>query len=53
MENGPSRLRWDKRPLQIGDHAPDFELLDSNGRKVSLKSFWSETPTLLIFWRHY
>ena len=24
-EQGPSRLRWTKVPLQVGDLAPDFE----------------------------
>jgi peroxiredoxin len=52
-ENGASRLRWDKIPLQVGDQAPDFELQDSTGAVVHLHDFWKDRPTLLIFWRHY
>ena len=52
-ESGPSRLRWDKIPLQVGDMAPDFELQDSTGVKVRLQDFWSKKPALILFWRHY
>lgn len=52
-KNGPKRLRWQQQPVQVGDPAPNFSLLDSTGQRVSLEDFWSEKPTLLIFWRHY
>ncbi|MGB3221085.1 MAG: peroxiredoxin-like family protein [Anaerolineae bacterium] len=52
-KQGPTRLRWSKLPLQVGDPAPDFELPDSSGKLVNLKGFWSDRPTLLLFWRHY
>ena len=52
-EKGPTRIRWTKIPLQVGDTAPDFELLDSSGNKVKLSSFWNDKPALLLFWRHY
>ncbi len=52
-KTGPTRTRWTKLPLQVGDAAPDFELLDSSGNKVRLSSFWSSGPALLLFWRHY
>lgn len=52
-EKGPTRTRWTKLPLQAGDPAPDFELLDSSGNKVKLSSFWNGKPALLLFWRHY
>jgi peroxiredoxin len=52
-EHGPSRIRWDKIPLQVGDQAPDFTLQDATGATVHLHDFWSEKPTLLMFWRHY
>lgn len=52
-EKGPTRIRWTKIPLQVGDTAPDFELLDSSGKKVKLSSFWNDKPALLLFWRHY
>ncbi len=52
-KRGPSRLRWNKIPLQVGDIAPDFELQDSTGASVHLRDSWSNKPALLLFWRHY
>lgn len=51
--SGPSRLRWKRIPLQVGDTAPDFELQDSTGAAVHLHDFWNNQPALLLFWRHY
>jgi peroxiredoxin len=50
---GPTRLRWSMLPLQVGDPAPDLDLIDSTGTKVRLGRFWSQRPTVLIFWRHF
>jgi peroxiredoxin len=50
---GPLRTRWTSPPLQAGDLAPSFDFPDSAGRTVSLRSFWSDRPLLLIFWRHF
>ena len=52
-KRGPSRLRWDRTPVQVGDMAPDFELHDSKGATVHLHDFWKYKPALLLFWRHY
>lgn len=52
-KEGPTRLRWTETPSQVGDSALDFELLDSSGKKVHLKDFWRDKPTLFLFWRHY
>lgn len=52
-ERGPERTRWTKIPLQVGDAAPDFQLLDSSVNNVQLSSFWNGKPALLLFWRHY
>jgi peroxiredoxin len=52
-KGGPTRLRWNKIPLQIGDMAPDFELQDSTGAAVHLRDFWNQQPALVLFWRHY
>ena len=52
-KSGPSRLRWNKIPLQVGDTAPDFELHNSTGAAMHLRDFWKNKPTLLLFWRHY
>lgn len=50
---GPVRTRWSKLPLQVGDPAPDIQLLDESGQHVELKQFWQSGPALLIFLRHY
>jgi peroxiredoxin len=52
-KRGPSRLRWNKIPLQVGDTAPDFELQDSTGATVHVHDYWQNKPALLLFWRHY
>ena len=52
-KQGPTRLRWTKVPLQVGDLAPDFELKDTSGKLVHLRDFWSKGPALILFWRHY
>lgn len=50
---GPSRLRWDAIPIQVGDRAPDLELQDQSGTAIHLREFWASSPALLIFWRHF
>jgi peroxiredoxin len=52
-KKGPTRTRWEKIPLQVGDKAPDFELQDATGKNISLSSFWETGPALIMFWRHY
>lgn len=49
---GPSALRWDALPLQVGDVAPDLELPDQDGNTRRLSEFWAKQPALLLFWRH-
>jgi peroxiredoxin len=39
-------------PLRRGSQAPDVELLDTEGNPVSLATTWSETPALILLWRH-
>jgi peroxiredoxin len=50
---GPTRRTWPELPPQVGDPAPDFALLDTNGREVRLSSLWRGGPALLLFWRHW
>lgn len=52
-QKGPTRLRWTEVPLQVGDIAPDFEMLDSSGASVHLCDFWREQPALILFWRQF
>ena len=50
---GPTRLRWDEIPLQVGDTAPDFALQNTAGETVHLRDLWKDGPAVLLFWRHY
>jgi len=52
-KKGPTRLRWKEVPPQVGDIAPDFELLDSSGASVRLSDFWRGQPALILFWRQF
>jgi len=52
-QRGPTRRRWTSVPLQVGDEAPDFEVLDSTGRLRSMSEYRTDRPALLIFWRHF
>lgn len=50
---GPQRLRWDRVPLQVGDPAPDLQLLDHIGAPMLLSSLWQDGPAVILFWRHF
>lgn len=50
---GPTRIRLDRIPPQIGDSAPDAKLPDTSGRLRNLSEFWRDRPLLLIFLRHF
>lgn len=53
-KQGPTRLRWEAMPVQVGDQAPDLMLASSSeGNQVVLSSLWAEGPALILFWRHY
>ena len=52
-KKGPTYLTWEELPLQVGDMAKDFILLDSSGKSVNLSDFWKELPAIFLFWRHY
>jgi peroxiredoxin len=52
-KRGPTRLRWSMLPIQVGEPAPDPDLIDLAGKKVRLSRYWSQKPVLLIFWRHF
>ena len=52
-QKGPTRRKWTSVPLQAGDPAPDFELVDSSKRHHRLSDFWKDKPALMIFWRHF
>ncbi|HEY3163190.1 MAG TPA: peroxiredoxin-like family protein [Candidatus Limnocylindrales bacterium] len=51
---GPTRRRWVELPPQVGDPAPDLELLDARtGERARLSHQWADRPALLLFWRHF
>jgi len=50
---GPTRTRWTSLPVQVGDLAPDLELLDSTGARRRLSEAWAEGTVLLVFLRHF
>jgi len=53
-KRGPTRLRWDAIPVQVGDQAPDLMLASSTeGNQVVLSNLWADGPALILFWRHY
>jgi len=37
----------------VGDPAPDATLTDINGGKVTLSSFWTQKPVILVFLRYF
>ncbi len=50
---GPTRVRYDRLPVQAGDAAPDLELPDTSGSHRRLSEFWAFGPALIIFMRHF
>ena len=52
-KEGPRRTRWTTLPLQTGDLAPTFRLLDQAGQPFDLMSLWQGRPALLLFWRQF
>ena len=40
-----------EKPVEIGDMAPDFTLVDQNGRKRSLSEERGKRPVVLVFYR--
>ena len=40
-------------PLGVGDRAPDAELIDRVGERVSLSSAWAGRPAALVFLRYF
>lgn len=45
---GPTRIRLNNLPPQIGDPAPDLELPDTTGKRRRLSEFWQTRPALLL-----
>jgi peroxiredoxin len=42
-----------KRPVAVGDAAPDFTLEDQNGKKITLSDARGKNPVVLVFYRGY
>lgn len=41
------------KPLVAGATAPDFTLMDHEGRKTTLSDFKGKSPVVLVFYRGY
>ena len=41
------------KPVGVGETAPDFTLVDHNGKKVTLSEAQGKTPVVLVFYRGY
>jgi peroxiredoxin len=39
--------------VKVGDAAPDVDVLDTDGRELSLSSFWAHRPAVLVLLRHF
>jgi len=50
---GPTRTRWESSPVQVGDPAPDLDLVDSLGNPTRLSAFWADRPAHLFLMRHF
>lgn len=50
---GPQHTTWEELPPQVGDSAPDLELLNQDGKRVQLSEYWDDDPALVLFWRHF
>lgn len=50
---GPTQTSWPTLPIQVGDPAPDVELVDHEGKARRISDFWQEAPLHLFFMRHY
>jgi len=38
--------------VEVGDRAPDVEVLDDLGRRVRVSAMWARCPAVLAFLRH-
>ena len=39
--------------LDVGDPAPDLDLLGPDEADVQLSDYWSRQPTVVVFLRHF
>ena len=46
-----TQTRDKTEPLKVGETAPDFNLTDQNGKKVTLSN--AKNPVVLVFYRGY
>ncbi len=53
LDDGPRRLTWTTVPVQVGDAAPELELMTSEGTSMRLGDLWRDGPAILMFWRHF
>ncbi len=42
-----------EKVLLKGDTLPEYELLDENGQRVTLRQYWEKRKTIFVFLRHF
>ena len=47
------RTKFPVRRLAVGDRAPNPEILDGDGKAISLETLWQKQPVVLSFLRHF
>jgi peroxiredoxin len=50
-KDGADRPATDLDRIKPGEHAPDFTLEDQDGRAITLSSFQTHAPVVLVFYR--
>ena len=54
LNNAPDlQAQTSTKPLAVGEVAPDFTLVEQNGKKVSLSDSKGKSPVVLVFYRGY
>ena len=50
---GISRAQTNTKPLNVGDAAPNFTLVDHRGNKATLSDAKGKSPVVVVFYRGY
>lgn len=53
LHTASARAQSGTKPLGIGETAPDFTLVDQQGRKVTLSDSRGKNPVVVVFYRGY
>ena len=53
LSSSSTRTQIVTKPVGVGETAPDFTLVDHQGRKVTLSDSRGKSPVVLVFYRGY